>query len=79
MIEAERIELEARLVLDRIVAVRQIGPQCPWFRSKALDRAGCFTRIWADLDEFGPFRRHHSALHRIVLVRAVARFRHDAC
>jgi len=35
-----------------------------------------FGRIWTNLD---PVRRHHSALHRIVLVRAVARFRHDAC
>ena len=66
MIEAERIELEARLVFDRIVAVRQIGPQCPWFRSKALDRAGCFTRIWADLDEFrsGPSPSQRAPPHR---------------
>ena len=68
MIEAERIEPEARLVLDRIVAVRQIGPLCPWFRSKALGRVGClhrFGRIWTNLDQL---RRHHSALHRIVPV-----------
>ena len=51
MIEAERIELEARLVLDRIVAVRQIGPQCPWFGPRLLVARAVlhgFGRIWTN-------------------------------
>jgi hypothetical protein len=52
MIEVERIEFEAPLALERIVADGQIAPLFPWFWSTAPGRVGVFRSIWTLLVEF---------------------------